>query len=133
MSNVLIIIDLVLLVIILLMGGFWLFNRITAKSIGGELTNETFKAGMHKAQIVDLRETAPFKRKHIEGARNFPYAMLKYKYQDLRLDLPVFLYSDSLTMTLRAARFLKKKGFGSIHYLKQGMENWDGRTKTSKY
>ena len=42
MSNFLIIIDLVLLVIILLMGGFWLFNRITAKSIGGELTNETF-------------------------------------------------------------------------------------------
>ena len=88
---------------------------------------------MRKAQIVDLREKEPFKRKHIDGARNLPYTMLKYQFNELRPDLPVYLYSDSLTVTLRAARLLKKNGFSSIHYLKNGFEQWDGRTKASKY
>lgn len=127
------ILDAVLLVIILAFAGVWLWNRIQAKSMGGELTNEEFKQGMRKAQIVDLREKAPFKRKHIDGARSLPYTMIKYNFSELRSDLPVYLYSDSLTVTLRAARFLKKKGFTSIHWLKGGFENWDGRTKVSKY
>ena len=73
------------------------------------MTNEEFKEGMRKAQIIDLREKEPFKRKHIDGARSLPYTMLKYQYNELRSDLPVYLYSDSNTITLRAARFLKKK------------------------
>ena len=109
MSSFLIVLDLVLLVIILVMVGIWAWNKIQAKSIGGELTNEEFKEGMRKAQIIDLREKEPFKRKHIDGARNLPYTMLKYQYTELRSDLPVYLYSDSKTITLRAARFLKKK------------------------
>ena len=117
MSSFLIVLDLVLLVIILVMVGIWAWNKIQAKSIGGELTNEEFKEGMRKAQIIDLREKEPFKRKHIDGARNLPF----------------YLYSDSKTITLRAARFLKKKGFVSIHWLKDGFEAWDGRTKKSKY
>lgn len=41
------------------------------------LTNEEFKAGMRRAQIVDVREPATFKRAHILGARNVPYSQLK--------------------------------------------------------
>ena len=93
MSSFLIVLDLVLLVIILVMVGIWAWNKIQAKSIGGELTNEEFKEGMRKAQIIDLREKEPFKRKHIDGARNLPYTMLKYQYTELRSDLPVYLYS----------------------------------------
>ncbi|MCT3421626.1 rhodanese-like domain-containing protein [Lactobacillus helveticus] len=133
MLSFLIILDLVLLAIILAFVGIWGWNKFQAKSMGGELTNEGFKAGMRKAQIIDLREKEPFKRKHIDGARNLPYTMLKYQYNELRSDLPVYLYSDSNTITLRAARFLKKKGFVSIHWLKGGFETWDVRTKKSKY
>lgn len=133
MSNVFLVIDAILLIIILIFIGVWAFNRIQAKRLGGEMTNEQFKAGMRKAQIVDLREKEPFKRKHIDGARNLPFTMLKYQFGELRPDLPVYLYSDSLSVTLRAARFLKKKGFTSIHWLKNGFEQWDGRTKASKY
>lgn len=133
MSNFLIILDVILIAIILVFAGIWLWNRIQAKRIGGQLSNEEFKQGMRKAQIVDLREKEPFKRKHIDGARNLPYTMLKYQFNELRPDLPVYLYSDSLTVTLRAARLLKKNGFSSIHYLKNGFEQWDGRTKASKY
>lgn len=133
MSQFLIILDTVLIIIIIGIGGVWLFNKIQAKRLGGALTNEEFKDGMRKAQIVDLREKQPFKRKHIDGARNLPYTMLKYNYTELRSDLPVYLYSDSVTVTLRAARFLNKKGFKSIHWLDGGFENWKGRTKASKY
>lgn len=133
MSNFFIILDIVLLVIILAMGANWLFNRIWAKRLGGELDNDSFKEGMRKAQIIDLREKEPFKRKHIDGARSLPYTMLRYQYGELRPDLPVYLYSDSLSITLRAARFLKKKKFTSIYWLKTGFDQWDGRTKKSKY
>lgn len=133
MSNFFIILDIVLLVIILAMGANWLFNRIWAKRLGGELDNDSFKEGMRKAQIIDLREKEPFKRKHIDGARSLPYTMLRYQYSELRPDLPVYLYSDSLSITLRAARFLKKKKFTSIYWLKTGFDQWDGRTKKSKY
>lgn len=133
MQDFLIILDVVLLAIIVVFAIFWAWNKIQAKRLGGELTNEEFKKGMIKAQIVDLREKEPFKRKHIDGARNLPYTMIKYQYSELRLDLPVYLYSDSLSLTLRAARFLNKKKFSSIHWLKGGFSQWDGRTKASKY
>lgn len=134
MSNrILLIIDAILLVIILAMVIAWAWNKIWAKHLGGGLTNEEFKQGMRKAQIIDLREKEPFKRKHIDGARNLPYTMIKYQYGELRPDLPVYLYSDSESITLRAARFLKKKNFASVHWLTGGFDKWDGRTKASKY
>lgn len=134
MSTFLIIIDVVLVVIILAFVLVWLWNKIQTKRLGnGDLTNDEFNQGMRKAQIVDLREKAPFKRKHIDGARNLPYTMLKYQYTELRTDLPVYLYSDSLSVTLRAARFLQKKHFSSIKWLKDGFDEWNGRTKSSKY
>lgn len=133
MSQFLIILDIILLAIILAFVVVWAWNKIQAKSIGGQLNNDEFRTGMRKAQIVDLREKEPFKRKHIDGARNLPYTMLKYQYTELRPDLPVYLYSDSDSITLRAARLLKKKNFSSIHWLKGGFEQWDGRTKASKY
>ena len=133
MNTFLIIVDAILLAIILAFAAVWGWNKIQAKSIGGELSNDDFKAGMRKAQIIDLREKEAFKRKHIDGARNLPYSMLKYQFGELRSDLPVFLYSDSQTITLRAARVLKKKGFADIKWLKDGFDRWDGRTKASKY
>lgn len=134
MSSFLVIIDAILIIVILAFVAVWLWHKIQTKLLGGgDLTNEQFNKGMRKAQVVDLREKAPFKRKHIDGARNLPYTMLKYQYTELRTDLPVYLYSDSLSVTLRAARFLQKKNFSSIKWLKTGFEDWDGRTKKSKY
>ena len=50
MTNFLIVLDVILGVILLGFLGFWAYNRIQAKRLGGELTNEEFKAGMRKAQ-----------------------------------------------------------------------------------
>lgn len=72
-------------------------------------------------------------KEHILGARNIPYTMFKYQYQEIRPDLPVYLYSDSNALTVRAARFLQKKGYEKVYWLKDGFEKWDGQTKASKY
>ncbi|MDD6720196.1 rhodanese-like domain-containing protein [Lactobacillus sp. 23-2] len=132
MSTFLIVLDIILAAILLVFLGFWAYNRIQAKRFGGELTNDEFKSGMHKAQIIDVREADEFKRSHIDGARNIPYTMFKYQYSELRPDLPVYLYSDSLTMTLRCVGVLRKHGFSKVSYLKDGFAEWNGRKKASK-
>lgn len=133
MNTFLLVIDAILLVIILSFLCSWLWNKYQAKRVGGALSNEEFRAGMRKAQIIDVRESAPFKRKHIDGARNIPMTMFKYQHGEIRKDLPVYLYSDASAITLRAARILQKDGYKKIFWLKDGLENWDGRTKASKY
>jgi rhodanese domain protein len=132
-NTFLLVIDAILLIIILSFLFSWLWNKYQAKRVGGALSNEEFRAGMRKAQIIDVRESAPFKRKHIDGARNIPMTMFKYQHGEIRKDLPVYLYSDASSITLRAARILQKDGYKKIFWLKDGLENWDGRTKASKY
>lgn len=133
MNTFLLVIDAILLIIILSFLFSWLWNKYQAKRVGGALSNEEFRAGMRKAQIIDVRESAPFKRKHIDGARNIPMTMFKYQHGEIRKDLPVYLYSDASSITLRAARILQKDGYKKIFWLKDGLENWDGHTKASKY
>lgn len=133
MNTFLLVIDAILLIIILSFLFSWLWNKYQAKRVGGALSNEEFRAGMRKAQIIDVRESAPFKRKHIDGARNIPMTMFKYQHGEIRKDLPVYLYSDASSITLRAARILQKDGYKKIFWLKDGLENWDGRTNASKY
>lgn len=108
MNTFLLVIDAILLIIILSFLFSWLWNKYQAKRVGGALSNEEFRAGMRKAQIIDVRESAPFKRKHIDGARNIPMTMFKYQHGEIRKDLPVYLYSDASSITLRAARILQK-------------------------
>lgn len=133
MNTFLYIVDAVLLVILISFAVNWLWNKFQVRSVGGDLTNEEFRKGMHKAQIIDVREKDNFKKKHIDGARNIPTTSFKYQYTEIRPDLPVYVYSDSQALTLRAVKLLKKNGYKKVYWLKGGFENWDGRTKASKY
>ena len=132
-NQIIYIIDIVLLVILLGFVVNWAWNKIQEKRYGGNLTNEQFKAGMRKAQIIDVRESAEFKKKHIDGARNIPSTMFKYQYSEIRPALPVYIYSDSKAITLRAVKVLKKHDYPKVFWLTDGFEKWDGRTKVSKY
>lgn len=133
MSNIMVFINIILIVIILSFGINWLWLKIQEKSVGGKLSQKEFEAGKHKAQIVDVREKEVFKKKHIMGARNIPMSMFKYQYNELRPDLPIYLYSNSKAMTLRAARILKKNGYENIFWLEDVFDKWTGKTKVSKY
>lgn len=131
--NIFAIINIILIVIILAFGLNWLWLKIQARQVGGKLTQEEFEAGKRKAQIIDVREKNAFKKKHILGARNIPTSMFKYQYQEIRPDLPVYLYSDSQALTLRAAKYLKKHGYKQVYWLADPFDEWKGQTKASKY
>ncbi|MCH3904596.1 MAG: rhodanese-like domain-containing protein [Lactobacillus sp.] len=133
MNNFLIALDIFLIAVIIAFLVNWLWQRMNAKKLGGELSNEEFEHTMRKAQIIDVREQKEFKQKHITGARNLPMTTIKLQYKELRKDMPVYLYSDSKSVTLKAARFLHKHGYNDIKWLRDGFENWEGMTKKSKY
>lgn len=106
--------------------------RIAAKRAATWLTQEEFKAGMRKAQVIDVREKDEFNAGHIMGARNFPMSMLKQSLASLRKDQPVYIYDQSKTISVRAASLLKKNGFNNLFILKGGYEDWDGKVKKNK-
>lgn len=133
MSNqFIIILDIILLALVLGFGLNWFFQWLQEKRVGAGLSNEDFEKNMRKAQIIDVREAKEFKPKHISGARNLPLTQLRLQYKELRQDMPVYVYSDSKALSLRAANFLRKKGY-TVKWLRDGFENWQGLTKKSKY
>lgn len=111
----------------------WLITKFEAKRLGGALSNDEFEANMRKAQIIDVREKAPFKQGHILGARNIPFSMFKMTYGEIRSDLPVYLYADQVSLAIRAAKILHKNGYPEVKWLQNGYDKWEGKTKSSKY
>lgn len=88
---------------------------------------------MRKAQVIDLRQEKEFNAGHILGARNLPYIYLRQQYGELRNDLPVYLYDESMTLSTQAAAFLSKHGYDKLYILRNGYREWDGKTKKAKY
>ncbi|EEI70214.1 rhodanese-like domain-containing protein [Lentilactobacillus hilgardii] len=122
-----------IILIVILLGWliYTLVQNYRVKQAAKYLTNKDFQSGMRKAQVVDLREPKTFKDGHILGARNVPYSTMRNFYQQLRPDLPVYLYDQGKTVSKRAALFLRKKGYQNIFILKTGYQNWDGKEKKS--
>ncbi|MFD1126130.1 rhodanese-like domain-containing protein [Lentilactobacillus raoultii] len=123
-----------IILIIILLGwlGYTLVQNYRVKQVAKYLTNDDFQSGMRKAQVVDLREPKTFKAGHILGARNVPYSTIRNFYQQIRPDLPVYLYDQGKTVSKRAALFLNKKGYQELFILKTGYQNWNGKEKKSQ-
>jgi Rhodanese-related sulfurtransferase len=107
---------------------YWKRDKIST-----QLDDDEFRAGMRKAQVIDVREKKEFDAGHILGARNIPYSQMKNRTQELRSDLPVYLYDQGRTFSGRAAMLLSKKGFTQLYILKNGYQRWTGKTKKTKY
>lgn len=93
------------------------------------LTEDQFREGYRKAQLIDVREPQEFKRGHILGARNIPVTQMKQRLVELRKDKPVYLYCQSGSRAARAAQLLHKKGYKDISVLKGGFKKWTGKIK----
>ncbi|MBP3040693.1 rhodanese-like domain-containing protein [Bacillaceae bacterium Marseille-Q3522] len=105
-----------------------LFQRRIVKS----LTEDEFRAGYRKAQLIDVREPNEFDAGHILGARNIPLSQLKIRLKELRPDKPVFLYCQNGLRSGRAAQLLYRKGYKQLFHLKGGFKQWTGKIKAKK-
>ena len=124
-----IIIDIVLIAILLGIGINELYIRIMAKKSATTIDQETFRDGMRKAQIIDVREKDEFDAGHILGARNIPYSVLKNSIGSIRKDQPVYIYDQKRAIAVRAANKLRKAGYTNLYLLKGGYQGWEGKVK----
>lgn len=109
---------------------FLIVKRFIKPKYLKELTEEEFRHGYRKAQLIDVREQREFETGHILGARNIPLSQIKQRKMEIRPDKPVFLYCQSGSRSIRAAEFLKKKhGCEDLNHLKGGFRKWEGKIK----
>lgn len=104
----------------------WLYQKKVVKT----LTEEEFRAGYRKAQLIDVREPNEFEAGHILGARNIPISQMKMRLQEIRPDKPVYLYCQSGMRSGRAAQTLYRKGYKDLYHLQGGFKKWSGKVKT---
>lgn len=125
-------VNFVLIGIIVLYSLYELYLRIMAKRSATTLTEEEFREGMRKAQVIDVREKDEFDAGHILGARNLPYSVLKEYTSSLRKDQPVYIYDQRKSLSIRTANKLRKAGLTNLYILKGGYEGWTGKTKKKR-
>ncbi len=104
-----------LLIIIVAVVIYYVFTYFYQKKIVKTVTEEEFRAGYRKAQLIDVREPNEFDDGHILGARNIPMSQLKMRMKEIRPDLPVYLYCQSGMRSGRAAQFLYHKGYKDLN------------------
>lgn len=122
----------VLLIILGVLVGFGVYRYFKQKKILTTLTEEEFRQGYRKAQLIDVREPNEYKGGHILGARNIPLSQLRTRLTEIRKDQPIYMYCQNGTRTMRAALLLNKKGYKDLYQLKGGFKKWSGKIKKSK-
>lgn len=103
---------LVIAIVALLVVG--VFRYFRQKNYLKVLTEQQFREGYRKAQLIDVREPQEFDKGHILGARNIPLTQMKQRLIEMRPDKPVYLYCQSGSRSARAAQLLNKKGYTDI-------------------
>ena len=109
--------------------GYTVWMYFYQKKLIKTLTEEEFRAGYRKAQLIDIREADEYNAGHILGARNIPLSQIRLRHKELRQDQPVYLYCQSGFRTGRAAQYLKKQGYKDFYQLQGGFKSWTGKIK----
>lgn len=108
---------------------YTVFRFLKQRKYLNVLTEEEFRQGYRKAQLIDVREQQEFDNGHILGARNIPVTQMKQRLIEMRPDKDVYLYCQGSTRSNRAAQLLHKKGYNHIYQLKGGFKQWNGKVK----
>lgn len=117
---------------LIILGAIIVYAVITyfyQKRIVQTLTEEEFRAGYRKAQLIDVREPDEYAAGHILGARNIPLSQLRLRMKELRKDQPIYLYCQNGLRSGRAAQMLYRKGYRDLYHLKGGFKMWTGKVK----
>ncbi|WP_223591407.1 rhodanese-like domain-containing protein [Neobacillus bataviensis] len=121
-----------LLVVIAAVIIYSVFTYFYQKRIVKTVTEEDFRSGYRKAQLIDVREPNEFEGGHILGARNIPMSQMRMRMKEIRPDMPVYLYCQSGMRSARAAQFLHRKGYKDLTQLQGGFKKWSGKVKAKK-
>lgn len=119
----------VLLVVLVAIIVYFIVSRLRQRRYLKTLSEEEFRNGYRKAQLIDVREPDEFKGGHILGARNIPMSQIKMRLAEIRKDKPVYLYDQNGARSARTAALLKKKGYQDLNQLKGGFKKWTGKIK----
>lgn len=120
----------ILVIVIVALAVFAVFRFFRQKNILTVLTEDQFREGYRKAQLIDVREPQEFKKGRILGARNIPVTQMKQRLIEIRKDKPVYLYCQGSSRSSRAAQLLHKKGYEDLNQLKGGFKKWSGKIKS---
>ncbi len=122
-----------LYVLLAVLGGFIAYSVVMfiyQRRILTTLTEDEFRAGYRKAQLIDVREQKEYEGGHILGARNIPLSQLKMRMKEVRSDQPIYIYCQNTLRSGRAANMLKRKGYNQLYQLKGGFKQWGGKIRT---
>lgn len=119
----------ILIITAIILLAYNIFRYFRQRTFIKVLTEEQFREGYRKAQLIDVREPQEFKKGHILGARNIPVTQMKQRLVEMRKDKPVYLYCQGSSRSVRAAQLLHKKKFQDINQLKGGFKKWTGKIK----
>src|SRR5690625_1966322 len=112
----------ILILALVILIAFMVFRYYRQKTYLKVLTEDQFREGYRKAQLIDVREPQEFDKGHILGARNIPVTQMKQRLVELRKDKPVYLYCQGSSRSARAAQLLHQRGYKDIHQLKAGFK-----------
>lgn len=80
------------------------------------------------AAVVDLRDPAEYRKGHIVGAINLPFAKLSERWSELEAlrDKPVVLVCKLGQTASSVGKQMRAKGFTDVYRLGGGLVEWDG-------
>jgi rhodanese-related sulfurtransferase len=76
------------------------------------------------AAVIDVREPEEFASGHVPGAVNLPQADLATRLDEVPRDRPVLVICQGGFRSLRAAQFLRQRGFADVASVQGGTEAW---------
>lgn len=81
-----------------------------------------------QAAIIDLREPAEFRKGHIVGSLNIPFAKIDERWGELeqRREQPLILVCKIGQMASAAGKKLNAKKFPHVYRLSGGISEWQG-------
>ncbi|MCM3597168.1 rhodanese-like domain-containing protein [Metabacillus idriensis] len=121
-----------LLILLGALAAYTIYSYFYQRKIMKTLTEEEFRAGYRKAQLIDVREPNEFDGGHILGARNIPLSQMRQRHKEIRKDQPVYIYCQNTVRSGRTAQMLKRKGYNDLYMLKGGFKGWGGKIKAKK-
>ncbi|MEX3956512.1 rhodanese-like domain-containing protein [Trinickia sp. EG282A] len=119
--------NLVLLVALLVSGGFLLWPMLTGGGRGGLSAAEaTQLINRRNAVVVDLRPAADYTSGHLPSARHLDFSELQAKIGQIAKNKasPVLLVCQNGLQSNKASRIVREAGYTEVHVLQGGLNAW---------